>query len=485
MKTKKNDGSKKIAKLAKCILYETIGDYLHTSEEDTRKVLMMDNMEFYVSEDVSFNYLIYIDTVMRKANIEKKLQLKIDSIITSLFELNNTVDKNPLYEVLNKITNELIKEMSITEYFKMARKLILSTKYCFLLNPLLLMFDYLYAPEQIIFGEDNQKPILKPFDIKIDGIQLPLVICLSSSWDNMDLENQSSQKTFKMVQKYISSANPRLVKLFINTDSYSLENFMCGLSTYYRQNSVFNKFMFNNCDPTPMYQIEEYAIIERHFEHNYEDVKIMLNNMLFQVDKNILKSRKYIYHDTILDDLGLGIMGDETDDFNIPLLSDFRIRECAVKYFDEEYYIVYFSYKMKNYIRTVPYLADDFYALNGGLGCTDLNNTFLLFALYDVLDKCEECFSDKEGFEKLFQPFKEIGEEFHNMTINSIDGTAKRNCTHYKQHCGEIKVEAFIRRLPSGQRASDSAIELAKQYNITLDEGKTIVSSHIRNKNKN
>lgn len=479
---KKNDASKKLSKWARKILFETVGDYLYSGANDARVVLIKNNMECYMSnDDDTFNYLVYIDDVMRKAKIDKILQLKIDSIITSIFELGKTTNKAPLYETLNKISDEFIKTYSVAEYFCLARKLISATPYGFLLNPLFLMFDYLYAPEQVIYGEENQKPIKRDFTATLNNTPLPLIICLSSSWDNMALDKPSSREILKVVEKYVFTGYPGLVNIFKYYHQDTIEKYMCGVASFYRQNSILNKFMFNNYTPPLMYQVEEYALIEKDLEHQFDDVRILFSNILFEIDKNILMHRKYIYHDTSIDNFTLGT-GDVKEKDTI-LMDNFNIREKHIEYYGEEYYITYFTYKIKNYTRTIPYPINNFYALNGGLGCLDLNNLFFLLSLYDVLDECEKNFENIEQFKKFITPFKKLGDEIHNDIEITMSNKTSGQREHYKQY-KEVKVEAFIRSLPAGQKASSSAIELAKKYNVSLGEGKTIVSSYIRNKNK-
>ena len=481
---KKNDNTKKLAKLAKVILYETTGTYLRSEDMDTKKLLSARKMGSYVSDDMAFNYLIYIDDVMRKAEIDNALQLKIDSIVSALFELQDTNDKKLVYDTLNKLTDDFLKTVDFANYFKLARKMILSAGLSSLLSPIFFMFDYLYAPEEIIYGEENQKKISKQFEMKIENEKIPLVLCFLGSWGGLDPKDKSTHYFFNAIKKYIEIGTPHLVKSFAGKDSHKFNSHSCGVALFYKQNAVLNKFLFNYSTPAPMYKLEKYTLLTSNLEEQYFDIKIALCNLLLKVDKKILTHRNYIYHNTDFQDILLDIWDEHGSDPLIPLIDHFHIQESEINYFGENYYIIFFSYNVGGYDRTIPFITNNFFVLFGGLSCIDLNNIFLLFALYDLIQECSAHISDFDKFKEIIKPFIEIADRYHNMSIDADSGIVHQRQLGHKQHCEEIKVDAFVRSLPKGQKASESAIELAKKYNLNLGEGKTIVSSYIRNKNK-
>lgn len=465
---------KKVAKDAKIIMFTAVNDYYYSLKTDYPALFKIMDIDGLRTDDFQLDTITIVEKVLRNGNISDKAFKAFQKIIIASVALALGNGSKEAYDRVDKACKEFLNRYSVKEYFSLARQIIFNSQFRYYIQPLFMVLDYMYYADGMIQSCDSTGIIRAPLFCSKEKRSFPIPFCIAASMANVDPlsnPNMTLVAALKNYTMYFIKGNIKLLDETISQEGIAVANF-------YADNTFLNKFCLNQYPSETSYNNQIYMTLVN-IIRNEDSFKseMILKNFLLLLPPDILTKRSYVFKDAEFDiglELGFSIEGEE----HSSRIYNLKVKEKKITEDGQDYFVIYLSYIFcKDIKRTIPILIDDFFALSAGYNLIDFHAILMLFGLYDLFQYFPEDMICKDEYKALFKPFipyKDIAAEYlRSHTRKAAEG--------YHQS-KEVKVEAFVRRLPKGQKASEEAKQLAKHYRISLDDNQTMVSGYIKNK---
>lgn len=461
------------------------GDMLFTLSQNSSLLLEQMNAANYITEDDLTDMTSYINIVLRSSGLPKDVYETFDNIFTNLLDIAENIDNNitaqmtytPYVKITNLLT-EFTHKYTFQEYACFARKIIESAHLSLFIMPLIQLIDMYYDKENVYLDCSETK---QQIGVAIGHIRLTLPICTVISIDNIASSESMialSAHLFKYItakygQNYISAIEENHQKCVAETK-------------FQKNNSIRNKYIIDASAYSDTYfNLSAYNQVDLKIGNESKNLMLILYNILLQSDRTLLMNRRFIMKNGKLS-LKLNLSTLTYD--NKPIYVDnISINETTVRFSEnEEKRILYIDYTCLGHTQHIPLLVNNIHALLYGCGAIDLYVTICILCLYEVFYLPED-FDDniiKDICCDILPHFKEYA--FGKPDTNINDKQIKRQDNQMiRIIAGEnIKINAYVRRLPTGQHASENAKELAHKYYVNLPDNYTIVAEHTRQTRK-
>ena len=482
MSTKKQSINplKKQIKTGQKLIYITAADYLYSIATHMSEFLSYKNLQAYFTDDPITNYTSYLNLQLPNYNypinddFRNILNILCDVAIHNISDFNSTI-----IDKLHLACTSFIKKYSIKEYHCFCRSLCNIPTLPNILIPIYLILDFSYNPLDICLGYSFNFEIMcshNPFIIH--NINIPIPLAFFTSIDNIDLSCTSLQYTqhpvLKLANNYIDQlAHNKLYNLITLSSTHPI---LLAISKIMYFNSLFNKYnIYPTNDPTQLLSPNNYAIIAQ-IDKSISNFKCILQTFLFELDTMILTHRKFLFNDCCFNkSFNLTKMFHLQDPTICNyLINNIRIKEFQLPTLDNTQHIINIAYDFNYQTRTIPLLINNISAFIHAYNFLDLLVVFYILFQYEVLNEVQIKNQDPAFYAALYA-----------FNIFDFDNTSskryKKTSKPYKQS-KETFIKAYVRKLPKGQVASETAVNLAKQHLIDLGDDYTMVSSFIRNK---
>lgn len=473
---KKGISPEKLAyKHGKIIMAVAAADFLLTRKEDYVTVLTLNGQKDYVTGDSRVDTESVFNLLMKTAGIRSDIQVLLGKLLTILTELPTIKVKKPLYSKLVILIAQITEKMPKSEYLEVSRKVYMSSQYSFVMTPLFSFLDYVYFPDAFILGDNEGKILSQKAYLSTDGFPVTIPLCFATSIDNMVLENGSNDEYLSILSDYVSEKG---LTLFKQEDLVlKVTSVLVAVAKYFSSLSCFGKFGFGSMPHLVAPDLIAYAVGTWDFEYGQHMLCSFLRNVFIDIKKDAFTRRKYIFKDTTFPSVQI-IIPAPSEGYTEQKLDNFRVREELIERPDGEYFMIFFeyTYQEQEIKRVIPIVVDNIHATSGEFNLIDFHAVLFLFGLYGIIDELPEILYEG-GFGETIESIKRMTSEIEYV---DSDGTKSHSKGYHQTK--EVKVDAFVRRLPAGQRASIQAIELAKKHRLSLGEGFTIVSPYIKNK---
>ena len=452
---------------------------MYSCRDNFIQILELNSQEDYITDDYRVNTESVFNLLMRTAGIELEKLTLIGKLMTVLTELPTAKTKKPLYGRLISLTDQIKEQIPKSDYLEMARKIYLSSPYSFVFNPLFTLLDYVYWPDVLLLGDnDSSKPITQKSYLQIEGFPVYTPFCLASSVDNIELENDPNNEFLIALKNYVVEKG--ISSYVLGYDAEEATAKLCAVSQYILSLSCLNKFGFNELPTITSSDIVDYSLNVWDFSYDASVLLSGFKNVFIDIPKDVFMCRKYIFKDTLFPKLQVVIPESEPGVNDEQILDGFRIREKQIIRPDGEYSMIFFeySYQESKIRRVLPIVINNIHATVPSFNLIDFHALVFLLGLYGILDKLPSQFSQGT----LGRIIDSIKEATSQIKYVDADGSNVRSSGYHQTK--EVRVDAYVRRLPASQKPSEQAIELAKKYMINLEENHTIVSPYVKNKNR-
>lgn len=477
---KKGISSEKLAyKHGRIIVAEAMADHMYSCKDDFVHILELNNQEDYITGDHRIDTESVFNLLMRAAGIEHERLTLVGKLMTVLTELPTAKSKKVLYGRLISLTDQIKEQIPKSGYLEMARKIYLSSPYSFVFNHLFALLDYVYWPDVLLLGDnDSNKPIIQKSYLQIEGFPVYIPFCLASSVDNIELENDPNNEFLLALKNYVVEKG--ISSYVLGYDAEETTAKLCAVSQYILSLSCLNKFGFNELPALTSSDIVDYSLDVWDFSYDASILLSGFKNVFINIPQDVFVYRKYIFKDTSFPKLQVVVPESEPGANDEQILDGFRIREKQIIRPDGEYFMIFFeySYQESKIRRVLPIVINNIHATVSSFNLIDFHALVFLLGLYGILDKLPPQFS--EG--TLGKIIDSIKKATSQIAYVDADGSNVHSSGYHQTK--EVRVDAYVRKLPAGQKPSEQAIELAKKYMINLEEGYTIVSPYVKNKNR-
>ena len=473
---KKPPSSEKLVlKYGRMIVCIVAADYIRSGSSDHRRILIKEGKEGYVVDDNKVNTDSFFNIIFTEAGISKDIYSLLGKLVYYLTEIPGSktvkITINKAIEVAKQITR-LIKA---DEYVSLARKMCLCTTYAAYLNPLFMVLDNEYWPDSYVWGfydgrvyrTINYGPLERP--------NVPFI--LFASIDNMLPNDPEFGTCMQIAHDYL-----KLKGVFFDdyVDSFR-DNIadLCAMARMYSDYAIINKFTFNVVKPDFMQEVLFHSLCYE-FENLHPGVTLFYRNLFLEIPKDVFTRRKCIFKDTVFPELRSAFSdiyenGEELR--TAQTIQNIHVFERTFQTPDGEQFMIFMEYSAYPHQikRIIPICVDNIFSTIISFSITDYYALITLLGLYGLIDE----------FSGEMSSYPEIMDALNDTRAYTADvigvGVEHKHASGYHQN-KEVKVEAFVRRLPKGQKASDQAKELARKYHVNLGSENTIVSPYIRNK---
>lgn len=479
---KKMSPQKQVIKYGRNLVLMTASDYMFSDYGDYKGILTMEGKEAYITNDRGVDTESFYNMMFSQANLDEEIKNLLSKLMYYLTEIPQSKDAKPLYVKASDLVKQITKSMTEAQYFDLSRKILMSSKFGFFLTFLLIILDNEYWPNSFVWGERGGKAVYTSSYIKINDVSVSIPSFLIASIDNIVPRTPEFDLYEDMINSYLSAQSISVDRFTSATEPEVLK--LCALSRYYTNMTGLNKFGFGNLHIPTMSEIISFADISWRYEKVTGIKSVVLRNLFIHVDNDIFTRRRYIFKNTVFPELRIAF--GETYDDNGDLLElaqtiyNIHVFEKEVETENGSYFMIYMEYTCFScgVRRTIPIVVDNLTATACSFSVTDQYALFVLLGLYGLTDDLPSEFLQETTLSEIFKAIKEYTSETVSVNI-------ERNHASGYHQTKEVKVEAFVRRLPEGQKASEQAKELARKYRVKLGNEYTIVSPYIRNKSDN
>lgn len=360
---------------------------------------------------------------------------------------------NEIYQTFFSGVQKLKARVTYEEYLSFTRNMLLSFEQPQLLLPVFMFFDGVYSNENEMIVGFNSK--ISPIRYKMYQPYLDFSLNKLESYlltaDNM----QQKENMFKRYILYFRiTKKESLLTLSALSDKKRTENiyFIKEFNRY----SILNKFLLLEKDLNinmNCYRMYSNVISEIHFKNR--DLIVDAWRLVESMQKDIFRHRKHLFVDVELS-ISFSLRDNTVD--GISISENIKNGTIIVKY-------TYLGHE-----KVLPIVIENVQACIGGYNYCDYLVLFLLLQVYDIFDyKVFPTFIFHEELRSFFEYLSEINIKKEVDALYS--GKARKGRKLLKR----VFVDAYIRKLPNGYKASDIALNYAKNYNVILEEGYTIV----------
>ena len=476
---KKISPQKQAIKYGRYLVMLTAADYMYTSYKDYKAVLNGEGKGAYITGERSVDTESFFNILFSRMDISEELRSAFGKLMYYLVEIAQPQDSKPALNKAAEIVKQITKQMSESQYFEFARMVYTSSTYGFFLAPIFAVFDNEYWPDCFVWGDRNGKFVVNQSYIKINDVPIAIPTFFSASVDNIIPDTPQFKAYEDIVKLYLEAKGVSISKFAISLANKGQE--MCALARYYANLACLNKFSFGNIPCHTTNELFPFASISWKYEKEHGIRSHILRNLFLFMDNDIFTHRRYIYRNTAFPDLRIafGDIYDENGNASetAQTFQNIRVFEKEINTTSGDYFVIYMEYTcfLSEIKRTIPVLVDNLAATACSFSVTDQYALFILLCLYGLIDDLPELLLNEEGFASVLDMLKEY-------TSEAISVDIERNHASGYHQTKEVKVEAFVRRLPAGQKASEQAKELARKYRVNLGTEYTIVSPYVRNK---
>lgn len=471
---------KQAIKYGRYLMMLTAADYIYTSYNDYKRILDGEGRGAYITGERSVDTESFFNILFSHMTIGEELKGMLGKLMYYFTEMAQSQNPKPLYSKAAELVKQIAKQMNEAQYFDFSRMVYTSSAYGFFLTPIFAVLDNEYWPDCFVWGDKDGKAITTQPNIKINDVPLYIPSFFSASVDNITPNTPPFRVYEDAIKSYLELKSISLYKFAVSLQEKKLA--LCALSRYYVNLVCLNKFSFGNIPSATANDLLAFALASWAYEKDHEDLAHLMRNLFRLIDNDIFTRRKYIYRNTIFPELyiAFGEVYDDNEELieYAHLFQDVRVFEKEVDTVSGGYLVIYMEYtcfpiKAK---RTIPILVDNLAATSGSFSVSDNYALLILLGLYGLIDELPKELTQIDG------PFMDVFDTIKKYTSETINVNVERNHASGYHQTKEVKVEAFVRRLPAGQKASEQAKELARKYRVNLGAEYTIVSPYIRNK---
>lgn len=471
-------------KYGRILVIETVADLLYTFRTNFGEILRKENMGSYITDDWKTNAELLLNIYLRKSGVEQKAQDMIADLFHLIIDVPFMSNRSQLWNKIIELTKQFKRNYKVLQYFSIVRQILIKNKFTHSLYPLWVLLDYEYCSDGMIAGETDSNILIQHTQLSINGETLELPYCYMSLISNIRKANPNCADTYKAIMKYTDTKGLKFALAYSDDDTI---DYLSAIANFCTLSAMTNKFMFEypaimplNCfeEHTKLIQCARGYIPERNLD---EAVK----NLFTEIPTDIFSRRKYIIADSTFPKISFGLYevmvdtetGKEAKKVSI---ENVRVYERRIEKPEQEYFMIFMEYTTLNVKRAISVCIDNIMATVEALNIIDKFAFLVLLGIYGLRDEITPIQIKDERLMSILEDIKNV---VSDIEFVSSEHTVNTGVNKYHQ-IKEVYVEAFVRRLPKGQVASEEAKALAKKYRVDLGDDRTIVSPYIRNKGR-
>lgn len=467
-------------KYGRILVIEAAADYIYTFRNNFEAILYRENMDSYITDDWKTNAELLMSIYLKRSDAEQKAQDIIFELFHMLIDVPFMMGREQLWTKIVELAKQFKKSYKVSQYFSIVRQFLIRNRFSHSFYPVWMVLDYEYCQDGIIAGETDTNIIIQRTQMLINGEPLELPYCYAATIDNVSSNKPECYDTYKVMKRYAETKSKRFVSAYAEEDG---AGYLPAIAHFCSLTSMSNKFMFDN--PTIMFpkDLEKYTQLIQcaKSSRTEREVDAAMKNFFMEIPIDIFNKRKYIIVDSNFPSLSFDLY-EVLDDSEIKKASieNVRVYEKSIKKQEQEYYMIFMEYTILDVKRTISVCIDNILATAEAFNIIDKFAFLILLGVYGLNEEFASIQLKDENLTEIFEDIKNIVSGFEFVPSEHTVSTGIRKHRQTK----EVYVEAFVRRLPKGQTASEEAKALAKKYRVDLGNDRTIVSPYIRNKGR-